>query len=142
VAKDIVKQHTRRLLKLADILEKLPDDNFDMGQWGEHEGRHKPKQDNYCGTVACVLGWASLDPGLRRQGLKGLWTHSRYYDNTISSSLSVEFDGLRDADAGKEFFGLSDEEKIQLFFDDKTREEAIEMLRELAVNREELANDD
>lgn len=51
----------RRLLKLADFIEKLPRKQFDITDWG-----HKTE----CGTVACVAGWAGLIPAFRRAGLK------------------------------------------------------------------------
>lgn len=49
-----------RLELLIDVLSKVPPPQFDIGTWGMH---HK------CGTVACALGWAALDPRMNEQGL-------------------------------------------------------------------------
>jgi hypothetical protein len=37
------------ILALADVIEKMPDEQFDMGTWGMQQS---------CGTVACIAGWA------------------------------------------------------------------------------------
>ena len=49
-----------RLELLIDVLSKVPLPRFDIGTWGMH---------NKCGTVACALGWAALDPRMNEQGL-------------------------------------------------------------------------
>lgn len=58
----------KRLLRLADFLEKLPRNRFDYSEWvGEDwEG----DQDLSCGTTACALGWATTIPSLRKAGLR------------------------------------------------------------------------
>jgi hypothetical protein len=48
--------NTRRLLALADFLDKLPRKNFDWGVVHEQQE---------CGTVACAIGWAPSVPCLR-----------------------------------------------------------------------------
>lgn len=66
----------RRLLKLADFLEKLPSEKFDISNWASNE---KFEADSWiapnmsalekdCGTVACALGWACIMPEFRRLG--------------------------------------------------------------------------
>jgi len=40
---------TEKLLKMADFVETLPEENFDLSIW---------KQVNLCGTVCCAVGWA------------------------------------------------------------------------------------
>ena len=44
----------RRLLKLADYLETVPRENFDMGFWAKREFRGQE-----CATTACAGGWAT-----------------------------------------------------------------------------------
>jgi hypothetical protein len=41
--------HTERLLKLADFLETVPPDKFDMNGWGREDD---------CGFAGCAIGWA------------------------------------------------------------------------------------
>lgn len=53
--------HTR-LRKLIETLQNLPEDlEFDMGTWFEQKN---------CGTAACALGAAALDPWHQAQGLR------------------------------------------------------------------------
>ena len=58
----------RRLLKLADFLDRLPPKRFNYATWvgGDWDGR----QDLSCGTTACALGWACTIPAFRRLGLR------------------------------------------------------------------------
>jgi hypothetical protein len=44
-----VNMHTERLLKLADFLETVPPDKFDMNGWGREDD---------CGFAGCAIGWA------------------------------------------------------------------------------------
>lgn len=92
----------RRLLKLADFLEKLPRKRFDYGVFvgPDWEGA----QDLSCGTTACALGWAAAMPEFRRLGLH----FSKYGDGVILGDLS-------DFAAGAEIFGLTNNETDFLF---------------------------
>ena len=60
--------NTRLLLKLADLLEKLPAKRFDYSRWVGRDWAGA--SDLSCGTVACALGWATTMPALRRRGLR------------------------------------------------------------------------
>lgn len=61
-----------RLLKIADIVDETPDDNWDMGTWG---------RETECGTVGCAIGNAWFQGVLpeieinTRYGIGGLLTH-------------------------------------------------------------------
>lgn len=57
-----------------------------------------------CGTSACALGWAGLDRGFRRLGLK-----------TNIRTGEVVFEGNEDFSAAVEFFGLTYREATFLF---------------------------
>lgn len=93
-----------RLRRWAKILRGLrlgKTKVFNMSRWAcllaDAEGRyHFPK----CGTMACALGWAGLDAGFRRAGLK-----------TNPMNESVRLTGFDDActpvEAAEKFFGLS-----------------------------------
>ena len=59
----------RRLLKLADLLDALPDERFQFHHWVD-EDTYKGKPDLSCGTTACALGWATTIPAFRKLGLR------------------------------------------------------------------------
>lgn len=79
----ISKSTTRkRLLLLADFLEKLPPEkakHFDMRTWfklsqyrefdGTFEQLCRTKKLGDCGTAACALGWGTQVPALKKAGL-------------------------------------------------------------------------
>ena len=52
-----VEEGNRRLLVLADFLEKLPPERFDFSRWVGDKWGGKP--DLSCGTTACGMGWAT-----------------------------------------------------------------------------------
>lgn len=52
-----VEEGNRRLLVLADFLEKLPPERFDFSRWVGEKWGGKP--DLSCGTTACGMGWAT-----------------------------------------------------------------------------------
>lgn len=74
-----------RLLKLAELLENLP------------EGRPKFSLENWyhCGTAACAVGHAAIDPWFRRRGLKlikiGRWHEPAYRDDEGWSAVAAFF---------------------------------------------------
>lgn len=155
------KTHTARLLKLANILAKFRETRskdetkgirFDMQTWLTHKGEHAPEpKDGFCGTAACALGHAALDPGFRRCGLKIEWeknVYAKFDDNgniagtTNDWEGTVHYRGLAGHCAGAEFFGLSHGEADDLFLGThRTKREVVTRLRELAKDREELRCD-
>ncbi len=105
------KQKVKRLLKLADFVEKLPKKQFNMGLIAE---QHR------CGTVGCLMGWAGMMPAFRRLGFKTefpkfdkeeLTTSFAYIENHRCgfSDISDTFD------SASELFGLSQNESLELF---------------------------
>ena len=72
----ISKQSVELLLEMVDDLENFkfpPNSKFDMSHWGEHKEGHHPKEQNYCGTSACAIGWLSTMPKWQERGIKGRW---------------------------------------------------------------------
>ncbi len=117
----------RRLRRLREIIvQRNQEGKLDMADFGLHEGLHAPKENNYCGTACCALGWASLDPSFRRAGLKGTWVNWE-----TGFSLRVSY---RDSDffqAGAEFFGLYYFEASNVFAGGNSFWKTIEKLDEL-----------
>lgn len=100
----------RRLLKLADFLEKLSRKRFDYSCWvGEDwEG----KQDLSCGTTACALGWATTIPSFRRVGLRLVAGDVRL--RLVAGD--VQFGrGVWGTDAAEKFFGITADQAENIF---------------------------
>lgn len=63
-----VEEGNRRLLVLAEFLEKLPGERFDYSVWVGVDWQGK--SDLSCGTSACALGWAATIPEFQHLGLR------------------------------------------------------------------------
>jgi len=101
--------YKRRLLALADLLQKLPAKRFNYSSWvGDDWGG---KSDLSCGTTACAFGWATTMPSLRRLGLV---LHKVHQD---ISEVKLHKNGkyLEPDKAAREVFGLSYGEFEYLF---------------------------
>jgi len=105
--------YKKRLLKLADVLRKLPEAKFDYGSWVGNNW--KGKSDLSCGTTACALGWATTIPSLRRAGLRlgemKVNTTTPFAPYMVGTSPS--WSSAREA--GMEIFGLTEDEFEFLF---------------------------
>lgn len=89
--------HKKRLLKLADFLDKLPNKKFNYGFW---------LSDSGCGTVGCSLGWACTMDAFKRLGAGIIddvpgFTRPSGQKNAYGIALHL--------------FGVSDEEFMFLF---------------------------
>lgn len=139
-----LKRHDRRLRRLVKLILSIPKERFDMTVWGAHEGDHDPSLQNHCGTRACALGTAALDPVLRRQGLIGTWVEARDEDKT-RQYLRIRIKGHRQPDGvfetarmGGWFFGLTPREAYDLFLTTTRSKSAAAMLAQHYIgNREE-----
>lgn len=98
-----------RLLKLAALLDTVPRRRFDMGTWGVASKVIKDKP--VCATRACALGWATAIPEFKRAGLQLV------QDYEGSTGADVYFKDRIGSDAGRVFFGLTDEQADWLFHD-------------------------
>lgn len=108
---------TDLLLLLADKLEAMPDERFDMNRYFTD-----------CGTPSCALGWATTIPEWNQFGLDREW--------------SLDCIGVfRPVFAGKasyaipigEALGLDIKELGYIFYGRHGREEEIRRLREIAA---------
>jgi len=88
--------HRKRLLRLADLLDTVPPEHFDLGVWLAGDGPP-------CKTAACAVGWATTIPAFRRAGL-----------TTDSSGWPIysEWGGFN---AAEQFFGLTEDDALHLF---------------------------
>lgn len=74
--------YSKRLLLLADFLDKTTPERFDYSRWVGDDWQGKP--DLSCGAKACALGWGATIPELHEAGLNLVSA----YDAPSSSSWS------------------------------------------------------
>jgi hypothetical protein len=109
----------RRLLKLADKLDEVAEDNklrrqFDLDSW---------KSDTYkrgtCNSTACACGFAASIPSFKKQGLRVV-EDGDYYDNDTNKEViqyELKYAGYESLEAAEKFFYLEDwEDADYLFF--------------------------
>lgn len=118
---------TDRLTKLADLLDGLPSDHFNMEYWGRGETTASDTLDmNACGTVACAFGWACSIPEFKEAGLsleiysKGFRLNS-YLPTFVTQSMSVPMGKVtyQGYTAAEKFFEISPDETAWLFAPDR-----------------------
>ncbi len=115
----------KRLLKLADFLDKLPPKRFDFGQWVGDDWGGKP--DLSCGTTACALGWSCAMPEFRRLGL---------YLNENGDVALRGHDYPDEVEASGFIFGLSPEEHQRLFIPQRDPKCDVDQLPEDATAKQ------
>lgn len=83
------------LLKLAALLDVVPDDKFDMHWWGFGDARMGTEP--LCSSSACALGWATIIPECKRAGLQlvaapgDAYAHIRLGDEINSNAAATLF---------------------------------------------------
>lgn len=112
--------NAKRLLKLAEFLERLPRKRFNYATWVGDDWEGKPNLS--CGTAACALGWATTIPSLRRAGLRldrggvfgsiGYVTLARATKATRAAVLRGEFPSCA---AAAHVFDITEDEATFLF---------------------------
>lgn len=155
---------TKRLLQMAaDLRTRASEDatpgsgliQFDMTVWGAHVGDHHPTEQNHCGTAACALGTAALNPAFNAEGLIATWVPDGYRplynergENTGEVKrwrmhITLHNDRLRftpnDMGAGRIFFGLTEKESRDLFGGTgRSRPAVIRRIQHYAKHRQQL----
>lgn len=76
---------TDRLLRLIEVLETVPPEQFMLSGWGHKYSPDTPadyrrgrESMEPCGFAACACGWAALDHELQAQGL---WLYESAYED-------------------------------------------------------------
>jgi len=111
-----VEKGLERLEQLLRVLKEVRDDpckGFDWAEWcGKDEVEDKPFwikkfgfSGHYCGTRACVAGWAGLDPWFRKRGFVTYPPTRDVNDNYVEAKIIIKRGGL------ESFFDLPDEEE-------------------------------
>ncbi len=105
----------RRLSKLAELLDYLPEERFNYNHWVGSGYGGDPKLS--CGTTACALGWATTIQEFREEGLRLVSIDG--YTTVVMGPIGEEsVRGGLPRKAAMEAFGLTDEEARWLFFPD------------------------
>ena len=111
-----------RLLKLADFLETVPENQFDMNVW-VHLGNKTSLGD--CGTAGCALGWATkIFPELKITS-----------DSFVVLTSNPCVDTL---DAAQVFFEIDGRTSAQLFLSSKyniTPQDVSNRIRQIVSER-------
>lgn len=120
MAKPIDFLPLRRLLYLAKEKLSFKSGHFDMGIWFRHKGKghvHVNKKTGIpkhgCGTTACLLGGALLDPKFRE--LTGLTLAKDYSGGWVPVNAENRQEVNRSSDLAA-VFGISKDEAMTLFF--------------------------
>jgi hypothetical protein len=100
----------KRILNLADFVEKLPRNRFGFASWVGHNWGGKP--DLSCGTTACALGWATTMPEFSRLGLRLSKQIGVYLLNQPHEEADYRLPYIQAAD---KIFGLAENEAELLF---------------------------
>lgn len=90
-----------RLLRLADHLEAVPPERFNLGEW-----------ESECGTVACAIGHACRIPEFQAAGLALL--PGDQWDEPYPA-----FGDYAGFNAAASFFGIEDLDALHLFDPDE-----------------------
>lgn len=75
------------LLKLADLLDRVPPKKFDMYSYGTASG---PVERARCATACCALGWATAIPEF---GLELRASRGRYEADVYDKAKDEFYDG-------------------------------------------------
>lgn len=94
--------HKDRLLMLANVLDNVTPEKFDLGCW---------RKQSECGTTACAVGWAMVTPAFNKLGLT---SYSYDYEEGIHLQIPVygEEEGFN---AVMSFFDITRDVAVYLF---------------------------
>jgi hypothetical protein len=139
-----------RLEHLVTVLERVKAAKleFDIGAWGVvREEANEP-----CGTSACAMGYAALDPQFMTEGLRlknedgiifeGLDNFNAYALAGGEVSVDPVFEGSLGFGAAIMFFEITEEDAVYLFYGAKysswpvTPDDVIARVRELLARPE------
>jgi hypothetical protein len=100
-----IQIRNRRLLKVARILDSVPEEKFNLSFW---------KAVTPCGTTACAVGWAATDPSFKKAGLR-LSLPAKPWVNKFAQ---IKYQCYLGWEAVEEFFHLDEHEARRLFSPD------------------------
>lgn len=96
------EEHKQRMMKLAEALEKLPDERFCFNKVVHH--------GTPCGTIACAIGWTpAVFPDLVE------WTGENSNGLHQGIGLCINGQGMEYSQVAEHLFGISPGEAVDLF---------------------------
>lgn len=114
----------QRLLRLADMIEKVSPDKYRQRTWLSADPRNTDSwkfelvherrvlKEGFCGSAACVLGHAAMDEEFRKEGL----VHYRFGGGDCSVGLITEGSFVDDPIiAAMQFFDIDEASAMTLF---------------------------
>lgn len=98
--------NVQAMCELIRVLKAVPPDHFNMSTVGtfgapQVEAPTRPEQMHTCGTAACALGYAALDPWFQERGLSVYLRHEHFL--------------VLDEEKAGEIFGLGHRQLDQIF---------------------------
>lgn len=108
--------HKKRLLKLADFLDKLPTQKFRFDVFAIEDGKPMLEAleagEANCGTVACAIGWM---PAIFPRQIKWQpYLHDKKYKDIVFKGRE-ELDGA--FETARVFFGIEERKTVYKLFD-------------------------
>lgn len=101
----------KRLLKLADFLETVPEQKFSLATWVQSmPTKPEARAEGSCGFAGCAIGWAVHAKLFR--GLSFVEEEDQKYVNRGPS-----YKGLSDFPAVNHLFDISTNDSFSLFID-------------------------
>ena len=101
----------QRLTELCNLLETVPNKQFNIDRWysaGDIKEDNSPS--NSCGTVCCVIGWATQHKPFNDQGFKFKFN---YFPQWVMNESEYDiYDGWR---AVERFFDIINTQATYLF---------------------------
>ena len=120
----------KRMLKLADFLDKLPRQKFYFGS--VVDGPDIPRKELDCRSTACAIGWCPVVfPSLCEYGSVDDWYPIRMKGNHYGSDFT---------DIAKSLFGITYVEAVSLFAPNEKNHGGLKTLSEKATAKQVAAN--
>lgn len=118
--------NTKLLSILADFLDTVPEEKFDLNHWIDEEPNtgevmlhqleiYEKLKDRSCGTTGCAIGWACTIPEFVEAGLQ--------YDPLMGQPFLQDDPKIVSFQAVAEVLGLDKEEVESLFLADNYPED-------------------
>jgi hypothetical protein len=124
VRSNLMALNVKNIRKLARYLDSIPDKNFNMIDWS--------RKKRGCGTVACIAGWAAhiFPEFIKEYKYRTIDKDSVNYSLTGRKAL-----GLTASQADRLFVGVNNFEGYLGYPRDRSRQDAVKVLRNLAKTR-------
>ena len=115
------QEYRERFIQLLRVMYEVRDKGKGFGLWEWYV-----KGNNECGTTACVIGWAAMDPWFNKQGLR---LNKAGIPIISQGAMSTGWFAVR------EFFDVSSERADELFTGYRSLDSVIKRIEIYVKNR-------